>query len=203
MIEFNLEPNKLTIESINFEYENVHINGIAVKYLQIRDFRDEKNIGGILEKFRKNKETEIEQNKYKHLKGIIKEADTNLNGFNPTHLIVLKSHHQEITNLTNLLNYNILSKNDIYPEDVSNCFLKNSEKSITEYNEPTDEFLKEYNLNEDLLRNKNLDRLLIVDDVIKKGRVINQLMIRLAKNGNIDSNSKILIYTIYSFKILL
>lgn len=203
MIEFNLEPNTRTIESINFEYGNVHINGIAIKYLQIRDFRDEKNIGGILEKFRKNKETEIEQDKYKNLKGIIKEADTNLNGFKPTHLIVLKSHHQEITNLTNLLNYNILSNNDIYPENISDCFLKNSDKSITEYDEQTDEFLEEYSLNEDLLTNKYFDRLLIVDDVIKKGRVINQLLIRLAKNGNIDNLSKIFIYTIYSFNILL
>jgi len=202
MIKFNLELNTQTIETINFEYENVHINEITVKYLHIRDFQDEKNVGGILEKFRKNKETEIEPNKYVHMKDVIKEAETNLNGFKPSHIITLRSHHQEITNLINMLNYNILSKNDIYTENVSDCFLKKSDKSITEYERATDDFLVEYSLNKRLTENKYFERLLIVDDVIKKGRVINQLLIRLAKNRNIDSNSKIFIYTIYSFIIM-
>lgn len=192
----------MSIESINFKYEGVHINDIGVKYIQIKDYLDDMNIGGILEKFRKFKESRIEPLKYEHISGIIKDAETNLNGFNPSHIIAIKSHHQEITNLINMLNYNILSQNDINSEDISDYFLKIIDKSITVYERTTDDFLREYILNKRLTENKYLKRLLIVDDVIKKGRVINQLLIRLANNGNIDSNSKIFIYTIYSFKII-
>jgi hypothetical protein len=202
MIEFNIEPNTLVIETIDFIYEGVHIKGITVRFLQVRDYADDNNIGKILEKFRKFKETRIEPDKYEHMMDLINNVETNLDGFQPSHIITIKSHHQEITNLTNMLNYNILLKNNIYPEDVSECFLKNSEKSITKYETATDDFLEEYSLNKRLLENKYFERLLIVDDVIKKGRVINQLLIRLTKNGNIDSNTKIFIYTIYSFKII-
>lgn len=202
MINFNLNPNTQTIDTINFQYDDVHINGINVRFIQTRDYRDEYNIGYILEKFRKLKEPKIDPVMYEHICRLIKVAKTNLNGFNPSHIITLKSHHQEITNLVNMLNYNILSKNDIYPEDVSNSFYKNSNKSITEYENVTDDFLEEYTLSKRITRNKFFERLLIVDDVIKKGRMINQMLIRLAKNGNIDSNSKIFIYTIYSFKII-
>ena len=202
MIELNLEPNTNVMKTVNFRYEGININGIEVRFLQIRDYSDDNNIGKILEKFRKLKETRIEPLKYKQITEKIKYANTDINGLNPSHIIALKSHHQEITNLINMLNYNVISQNDIYPEDISDCFLKISEKSITEYDKVTDDFLREYILNKRLTENRYLERLLIIDDVIKKGRVINQLLIRLARNGNFDNNSKIFIFTIYSFKII-
>lgn len=202
MIEFVLNTNNNTIDKINFTYDKIHINGIKVKYIQIKDYHDEMNIGSILEKFRKFNETNITCQKYNHITNVINESEIYIKGFMPSHIITLKSHHKQITNLINTLNYNILTKSNIYPEDVSDCFLKNSEKSITEYERATDDFLEEYNLNERLLKNKHLKSLLIVDDVIKKGRLINQLLIRLARNGNIESKTKIFIYTIYSFKII-
>ncbi|MFZ4591612.1 MAG: hypothetical protein ACOYN6_11475, partial [Ignavibacteria bacterium] len=80
MIEFNLEPNTQAIETIDFKYEGVHIKGISVSFLQVRDYADVNNIGKILEKFRKFKETRIEPDKYEHMMDVVKNAETSLDG---------------------------------------------------------------------------------------------------------------------------
>ncbi len=59
MIKFNINPRNRQIESLNFHSGFVEIRNVKVKFLQLRDYNDEMNIGYILENHRKYKENKI------------------------------------------------------------------------------------------------------------------------------------------------
>jgi hypothetical protein len=190
-------PDNCTFKVINVEYEKDDFKKIIeINVLTTSNLNDEKNVGTILEKYRSDepKSNDYFKSNKSNLEKFIKGQTKPFDQFSPDGIICVDTNDENIQELLLIFKQSLTSEIKSLNEiDHSKSFYKTDKsKSIKKNN------LKDSDFKLEIRKSEPFKNLLIIDDVIDKGKTLEILLNKLLFKKLISSHTTIKMGCIYN-----